>query len=217
MSTRILAVDTTSDFGSLALIEDGVTVEEVLLHSTDGFGHLLFPQLEQLLIRHEWTLESVDAFGGAAGPGSFTGVRVGLAATKGLADVLGKPVVAVSNLRAIASQGSHPLRAALIDARRGEIYGAVYDENGILVGQEVVMKFPEWLTALPSGPIEFLSQSASPFAALVNGPYTEVPRALAAAIGLIASAELAKDGGRDALEIDANYVRRSDAELFWKE
>jgi len=213
MSNRILALDTTSDFGSLALLENGVTLEEVLIHSTDGFGHILFGQIDQLLKRHNWPLDSIDQLAGAAGPGSFTGVRVGLAAVKGLADVLAKPVVAVSNLKAIAGYGSHPLRAALIDARRGEIYGAVYDENGHLITEEVVMKFPEWLASLPPGPIEFLSQSASLFAPLVNGPHTEVPRALAASIGLIAF----KEPGHDALEIDANYVRRSDAELFWKD
>lgn len=213
MSMRILVVDTTSDFGSLALLEDGVTVEEVLLHSTDGFGHVVFQQIEQLIARHEWTLESVDLYAGAAGPGSFTGVRVGLAAIKGLADVMRKPAVAVSNLQAIASFGSHPLRAALIDARRGEVYGAVYDENGMLLGEEVVMKFPEWLATLPAGPIEFLSPNAPLFAPLVNGPHTEVPRALAAAIGRIASTATVCDP----LQIDANYVRRSDAELFWKE
>ena len=100
---RILAIDTTSDFGSLALVESGVALEEVLMHSVDGFGHILFPCMDQLLARNGWPLDSVDGFAAASGPGSFTGVRVGLAAIKGLADVLNKPLAAVSNLRAIAA------------------------------------------------------------------------------------------------------------------
>ncbi len=72
----------------------------------------------------------VDCFAAASGPGSFTGVRVGLACVKGLAEALGKPAVAVSNLRAIASFGTAPWRAVVLDARRGEIYGAVYDAAG---------------------------------------------------------------------------------------
>jgi tRNA threonylcarbamoyladenosine biosynthesis protein TsaB len=217
MTSRILAVDTTSDFGSLALLESGVTLQEIPLHSTDGFGHMLFSHMDALLKHHGWKLESVDAFAAASGPGSFTGVRVGLAAVKGLADAIRKPVVAVSNLRAIASHGSYPMRAALIDARRGEVYGGVYDENGRLVGEEVVMPFPDWLAALPPGPMEFLSQSADLFAALVNGPHNEVPRQLAGAVGRIAASEAEEGRGRDPLVIDANYVRRTDAELCWKE
>jgi tRNA threonylcarbamoyladenosine biosynthesis protein TsaB len=217
MISRILAIDTTSDFGSLALLESGVTVHEMPLHSTDGFGHMLFPNVDSLLKQHGWPLDSVDAFAAASGPGSFTGVRVGLAAVKGLADSMNKPVVAVSNLRAIAAYGSYPLRAALIDARRGEVYGGLYDENALLVGEEAVMPFAEWLAMLPPGPIEFLSQRPDLFATLVNGPHTEVPRELAAAIGRIAASELAQGRGQDALAVDANYVRRTDAELCWKE
>ncbi len=88
---RILSLDTTSEFASLALVEGGAVVEEVMLHSTDGFGHILYPHLEALLARRGWDLASVDCFAAASGPGSFTGVRVGLAAVKGLAEGAGKP------------------------------------------------------------------------------------------------------------------------------
>ena len=71
----------------------------------------------------------MDCFAAASGPGSFTGVRVGLAAVKGLAEAAGKRVVAVSNLRALAFFGSAPLRATVIDARRGEVYAALYNSR----------------------------------------------------------------------------------------
>lgn len=208
MTGRVLAVDTTSDFGSLAIAEDGRVVEEVLLHSNDGFAHLLFPQIQALLARHGWALDSITCFAAAAGPGSFTGVRVGLAAMKGLAETLGRPVAAVSNLRALAAFGTRPLRAVFFDARRGEIYGAVYTAEGELAQPEIVQKFPDWVAGLPEGDLEFITPQAAIFAIPLGREITEAPRALAGAIARMAEPA-------DPLTADANYVRRSDAELFW--
>jgi tRNA threonylcarbamoyladenosine biosynthesis protein TsaB len=199
----ILSIDTTSEFGSIALTEANVVVEEIALHAPEGFGHVLFGHIEELLDRNGTTVHQMECFAGAAGPGSFTGVRVGLAAAKGLAEATGKRMVAVSNLRALASFGTAPLRATVIDARRGEIYGAVYNSQLELVIPEVVMKFDAWLATLPPG-YELISSITA-------------PRALAAAIGHIAWDEFTLGRSSDPAEIDANYVRRSDAELFWKE
>jgi len=91
----ILSIDTTSEFGSIALTEGDRTIEEIPLHSPDGFGHILFQRIEQLLARHEVGVNQMDCFAAASGPGSFTGVRVGLTAVKGLAEATGKRVVAV--------------------------------------------------------------------------------------------------------------------------
>jgi len=215
----ILAIDTTSEFGSIALTDGARTVEEMLLHSPDGFGHILYQHLEQLLARRGVTVQQMDCFAAASGPGSFTGVRVGLTAAKGLAEATGKKVVAVSNLRALAFFGSAPLRATVLDARRGEVYGAVYNERLEAVVPESVMKFPEWLKTLPADGFEFVATDFSPFHAHVGHslPVVTAPRALAAAIGQIAWAEYQAGRAQDPSEIDANYVRRSDAELFWKE
>lgn len=211
---RILAVDTTADFGSLALVENGSVVEELPLHSSDGFSHVLWQHLDPLLRRHDWLLSKIDCFAAAAGPGSFTGVRVGLTAMKALADVEGKPVVGVSNLRAIATYGSAPLRAAILDARRGEVYAAVYDAASMPHGPETVSSLATFLASLPEGVAEFVSQSSNVFqAALAPHIVTAAPRALAAAIGLLAE----RMPWLDPVAVDANYVRRSDAELFWKE
>ena len=216
---RILAIDTTAGFGSIAAVENGATVAESLLHSPEGFSPSLFGHLRALLDRAGWELDSVDCFAAAAGPGSFTGVRVGLAAAKGLAEALGKRAAAVSNLKAVASFGEGPLRAAVLDARRGQIYGAVYGQALEIVAPEAVARFPDWLAALPGGDIEFLSTDFAPFRPALAGTRFEqarvvdVPRALAAAVGRIVEMR----GCEDAAAIDANYVRRSDAELFWRD
>jgi len=215
----ILAIDTTSEFGSLALVDGGRTVEEILLHSPDGFGHILYDHLERLLARHGVKIDDLDGFAAASGPGSFTGVRVGLTAAKGLAEATGRKVAAVSNLRTLAFFGSAPLRATVLDARRGEVYGAVYDHALEIVSPEVVMKFPAWLASLPASGFEFIATDFTPFRDHVNPPISVItaPRALAAAVGAIAEREFELGRASDPAEIDANYVRRSDAELFWKE
>ena len=215
----ILSIDTTSEFGSIALTERDRTIEEILLHSPDGFGHILYQHLEQLLDRHRVSVQQMDCFAAASGPGSFTGVRVGLTAVKGLAEATSKPIVAVSNLRALAFFGSAPLRATVLDARRGEVYGALYDDQLNAVTPECVMKFGAWLKTLPAEGFEFIATDFSPWRSLLNNsvPVVTAPRALSAAIGCIAWRELEDRKALDPVAVDANYVRRSDAELFWKE
>jgi tRNA threonylcarbamoyladenosine biosynthesis protein TsaB len=195
---KILALDTTSERGSIALSEGERVVEEIALHSTDGFAQVLFGEIENLLARHSLRLADIDGFASASGPGTFTGVRVGLTAVKGLAEAMSRKVVAVSNLKAMALFGTRELRAPWIDARRGEIYGAVYNLALELLNAEVVMKYEAWFASLPED-VEILSDS----------------RLLAGAIGIIAAREFAAGRELDPVMIDANYVRRSDAAMQW--
>ena len=215
----ILSVDTASEFGSIALTEGDQTVEEIPLHSPEGFGHILFQRIEQLLARHKVNVNQIDCFAAASGPGSFTGVRVGLTAVKGLAEATGKRVVAMSNLRALAFFGTAPLRATVLDARRGEVYGAVYNDRLEIESAETVMKFPAWLATLPKHGFEFVAVDFGPFRASVdsNIPVITAPRSLAAVIVKISSIEYKNVRAIDPANIDANYFRRSDVELFWKE
>jgi tRNA threonylcarbamoyladenosine biosynthesis protein TsaB len=215
----ILSIDTTSEFGSIALTERDQVIVEVALHSPDGFGHILYAHLEELLGRRGVTVQAMDCFAAASGPGSFTGVRVGLTAVKGLGEATAKKVIAVSNLRALASFGSAPLRGTVLDARRGEVYAAVYNDRLEAVMPEAVLKFPVWLASLPAHGFELISSDFSSFGSLIDPaiPMVTAPRALAGAIGRIAWREFQCGRACDPAEIDANYVRRSDAELFWKE
>jgi tRNA threonylcarbamoyladenosine biosynthesis protein TsaB len=208
--SRILAIDTTGVQGSIALLDDAHLVEEAGLVSPDGFAHVLFGEIERLLDRHRLAPGDIDVYAAASGPGSFTGVRVGLTAAKGLAEATGRRVAAVSNLRALATYSASPLRATVIDARRGEIYGAVYNSALELVQDEVVINFDAWLAGLPAG-VEFVT-SGFP---LSQTPRIEAPPWLASAIGkvVVMHPELAGDPAA----AEANYVRRSDAELFWKD
>jgi tRNA threonylcarbamoyladenosine biosynthesis protein TsaB len=213
----ILALDTTSEFGSIALVDAGAVLDEVLLHSPDGFGHLLFDQIARILDRHGVRVQDVECFAAASGPGSFTGVRIGLTAVKGLAEMTGKRVAAVSNLQALALYGTGNLRPVVVDARRGDIYGAVYDRDLNLRSPEVVMKFPDWLKTLPATVTELISNNPAPFAPFAEGlSIITVPRAVAGAVGQIASKRMQDGTTSDPADVDANYIRRSDAELLFR-
>lgn len=206
----ILALDTTGDHGSVALVCDGRVVEEIAIESPDGFAHVLFTAITELLARNGMGVEDVDVFAAGSGPGSFTGVRIGLTAVKGLAEASGKKAAGVSNLQAVAWFGSKPLRAAVIDARRGEVYGGVYDGGLNRIADETVGPLDRWIATLPAG-VEMVAGGL-----MGEGEaWTRAPLSLAGAIGMIAA--MKPELARDAAEIDANYVRRSDAELLWRD
>src|SRR5258708_33925732 len=111
-------MDTTSEFGSIALVEQDSVVDEVLLHSPDGFGHVLYDHIRRLLDRHGLRVQDMECFAAASGPGSFTGVRIGLAAVHGLAAATQRSVAAVSNLQAPPCFGSPEPPATVHGAHR---------------------------------------------------------------------------------------------------
>jgi tRNA threonylcarbamoyladenosine biosynthesis protein TsaB len=200
----ILALDTTSDLGSLAVRKDGQTLSELALHSAQDSASLIFPAIEEVLRLAQVGFADIDCFAAASGPGSFTGVRVGLTVVKGLAEAAGKPVAGISNLRALSWFGHGPLRAAVIDARRGDVYTAVYDADLRVVSDEVVLPRAVWLEKAAEHPeYEILSQEGG-------------CRDLASAVAYCAE----RDGPakwETPLTLDANYVRRSDPQLHWKD
>lgn len=210
---NILALDLTSEYGSLVISGDAGILAEAHLHSPEGFGHLVFPAVSDLLAKAGMTLRDIDCFAAASGPGAFTGVRVGLSAVKGLAEANGGPAAGISNLQALATFGEGEHRAVILDARRGEVFAAVYSAALELLSPEVVMKLDRWLDDLPfSDGCIVAPEALKP--ALRTERFVAAPRYLASAI-----AQVAADQSLwvDPASLDANYVRRSDAELLWRE
>src|SRR5205085_3270175 len=123
----LLAADTSGKHGSIALAQwepGGICdVLEVVPLAGGTFSAQLVPQIAELLQKHGFSKKDLDGFAVASGPGSFTGLRVGLAAIKALGEVLGKPIAAVSLLElvATASKSSGKVTTAM-DAGRGEVY-----------------------------------------------------------------------------------------------
>ena len=214
----ILALDTTSEFGSLALRSNGVTIAEHQVYSREGFAHLIFQAIDRICRESEVRFAEIDCFAAASGPGSFTGVRVGLSAVKGLAEALGKAAVGISNLRALSSFGKLRVRAVAMDTRRGDVYAAVYDWERRPVIPDSTANFSVWLEALSAPVDEFVFPRASAglqdllratrFATL---PVTTAPDYLAAAVAVCAEKDGLQGSWTDPAAVDANYVREFSA------
>jgi tRNA threonylcarbamoyladenosine biosynthesis protein TsaB len=197
----ILAMDTTHEVGSVALVDGGVVLQELTLDGGDGYGHLLFEALERLGV----PMSQMDGFAAACGPGTFTGVRIGLTAVKGLGEALHKPVYGVSNLEALLRCGQQANVVPFYDARRGDVYARLLD------GAQVVMPL-EQVRSHVQGLVEWVS-----FDSVEGMDVTLAPRVLAGTMGLIAEQRWLAGDRPDAAALDANYVRRTDAELNWRD
>lgn len=232
----ILALDTSSPAGSLAVLRDEQVIGVVSTWADEIFSSRMFRQLEFLMGELSVALDRIDLFAVAAGPGSFTGLRVGLTAAKGWAEVYGKPVAAVSALEAVAIQ-SHSQASILVpvtDARRGQVYFGLYRRaNGpapnqlTLDGDECAATPAEFLQALceRAGNSTFTIVTPTPEVIpglasrneTMHSSVERVSNVLAPLIGQIGRRHALKGNLFDALSLDANYVRRSDAEAKWKD
>src|SRR5262250_204363 len=107
---RILALDTCDSLGSVALVQDNILGQLELHPPSEDYSSWLLPAVKRLLASDQLDLSVIDIFAIAAGPGSFTGVRVGLTTVKAWSEVYRRPVAAVSRLEAIAVQATSPAR-----------------------------------------------------------------------------------------------------------
>jgi len=230
----ILALDTSSPTGSLAVLRDEEVVGVVSTLAEETYSSRMFRHLEFLLQELSLRLADFDLFSVAAGPGSFTGLRVGLVAAKGWAEVYGKPVVGISVLEAIAAQ-SHSTATVLVaasDARRGEVYFGVYrrgKDSLALEGEECVSRPEEFLQTIGARPGSAEFAIVSPTPEVLSGAMSRIemerlplPRVervssvLAPVIGQLGYLRAKAGNVADALTLDANYIRRTDAEVHAK-
>jgi tRNA threonylcarbamoyladenosine biosynthesis protein TsaB len=230
----ILAVDTTTPAGSLAVVRaEGAHTRllgSVSSDSDEPYSSRLFRQLEFLLREVRLATRDFDLFAVSAGPGSFTGLRVGLTAVKGWAEVHGRPIAPVSALEAVAcmERTAAPVVVPVMDAHRGQVFANICERrDGRLKrqGDDALMNVEEFIAivkeagpgaALVSPDAEAVSRllSSMPVAATA---VESVSRMLAPAIAELGWKQALRGEVTDALNLDANYVRRSDAEMMWKD
>lgn len=237
---RILAIDTSTPRGGIAALEDKRLLGHVFTGSHEDYSTRFFPELDEVLRQVKLTVADFDVYAVTAGPGSFTGLRVGLTTVKAWAEVHGKPVAPVSGLQAVAAQASGATEyvAAVVDGRRGQVFGGLYRKiDGELepIGDEAVMRAGEFLTdvyaRLPRiksarnsiASLSFASPEPELFgemlasSVLAGTRIEQVSADLAPWIGRLAFDMARRSELVDALSLDARYVRRSDAESYWKD
>ena len=126
---KILALDSSSLTASVAVVEDDITIAEYTVNYKKTHSQTLLPMLDEIIKMTEQDLQQMDAIAIAAGPGSFTGLRIGSATVKGLAGALNKPVVSVPTVDGLAANlyGTDKVVCPLMDARRNQTYTGLYE------------------------------------------------------------------------------------------
>jgi tRNA threonylcarbamoyladenosine biosynthesis protein TsaB len=248
----LLVTDTSGKQGSVALVRAGelpdadkVETIGVALLTGGTFSAQLVPQIASLLEQHSLSKNAIGAFVGVSGPGSFTGLRVGLAAIKALAEILKKPIVPVSLLEVVAWNGifvaegsegsaeskSFPFVIAL-DAGRGQAFVGEFQlvlqagtRTGTVVGtRESLLTFPDlaelkrvgslrWVASPDAAVLDFLNANLQP---QHRSDLHTVARPDSAAIARIGYRKLQAGESVSPEQLEANYMRRSDAEMFVK-
>lgn len=216
-----LALDTATRVGSCAVARDGIVLLEQASDASRPQAARLPSELMSLLDRADVALSAIDIYAVATGPGSFTGLRIGIASMQGLAFAAGKPLIGISGLDALAhvAGGSTPRVATWIDAWRGEVYAALYE--GGREREAPTVAHPHALLSRFSGSHTlFIGDGADTCRRLIEGTLGSFARIAEPATPLLAAtiARMATDRARaghipSAHAISPLYVRRPDAEL----
>jgi len=222
----ILGIDTSGKSGGIALASgdhDSFHLLESAAIAGGTFSAQLVPTVAALLQKHAFSPEELGGFVVVSGPGSFTGLRVGLSAVKGLAEVLQKPVATVSLLEALAScsEQKDGMIATALDAGRNEIFCGLYEltEDGKLKGEEKLLSHPEFSAEIKKTRPVCLITSDRSVAEVANSIGMRVQEESRPEVALIARLGVRKllEGSTVSVEaLDATYLRRSDAEIFFK-
>lgn len=219
----IVAIDTSGRRGSVALCRgDAGSFEVAQLTALEGgtYSARLMPTISSLLEQNHFDKKDVDGFVVVSGPGSFTGLRVGLATVKGLCEILRKPLATVSMLEAVAvTYGSaEETVTAVLDAGRGEVYVGEYrvGPGSASLDREYIMKIAEFAAEASRIGGELLTPDASvaDFLQSANVRARLVAPVQADGIGRIGLRKLLAGDVADPVSVDVNYIRRSDAEIF---
>lgn len=128
---KILAIDTSSEICSTALLEDDKKIDERNLDNGMTHSENLMPLLDELLKSNNIDIKDIDLFACSVGPGSFTGIRIGISTIKPFAEVLDKPIASVTSLETLAvnDENNEGVIVSLIDARNNQVYAGVFDNN----------------------------------------------------------------------------------------
>ena len=225
---KILGIDSSGLVASVAIVEDDELLGEYTLNYKKTHSQTLLPMLDELKQMLDLDLDTIDAIAVAAGPGSFTGLRIGSATAKGLGLALDKPLVAVPTVDGLAYNlwGAKTNICPIMDARRNQTYTGLYafDEMGdfrVLVKQcavdihEIIQKINETDT-----PVTFLGDGVPVFQKVIEEevkvPYFFAPAGLnrqrASALALLAKDYLKEGRTVSAADFRPDYLRLSQAE-----
>ncbi len=222
----VLGIDTSTTNANVVINEDGIVISTVDTKGSNNHSRNLLPLIQKTLQNSRLTLDSLDVLSVAIGPGSFTGLRIGLGSVLGLADSCGKPMIGVDTLDAMAMSqkgwdGGYI--CPVLNARKNEVYTALYtSENGALkkLTGDLALS-PESLTKMIDMPTLFLGDGYSVYSDTFHSLIPEKIETIdtpdkPCAEGVASIAYKKASGGNFDKRLKPRYVRRSQAEINWE-
>ena len=222
---RVIGIETSAKTGSVALLADGNVVEERFFTKGMRHGRELIPMLDDVLSRRGLQPEEIDLFAVSQGPGSYTGIRVGITCAKALAYALGKPVVAVPSLDVLAANAPPAEKTVYcaIDAKRERVYFCSYrrdDGRQARESEYAAMPVEEALAVMQPGGFvvgDAIDLYGERFAAV---GLTLAPEALwlprASAVAALGLERFCASGPDDCFKLAPIYLHRPEAEEVWE-
>lgn len=222
---RVLAIDTSSNVATVAVMEDELLLGEYILNHKKTHSQKIMPMIEQLLSDLELTVQDIDIFAAAVGPGSFTGLRIGVAAVKALAHATGKRVVSVGTLEALAYNVPYAehIIVPIMDARRNNVFTASYiwddgfkeigEPEGITI-EECVESCVDFLDTI------FIGDGVAPHKDYIKEklgthaifPHGAVMNSRASSVAALAMEKAKRGETQSYLEMKPYYIKKSQAE-----
>lgn len=222
---KLLALETATPAGGAALLDGDRVVAEYTLNILATHSERLMAIVDRLLSDSGWEIDRLEGLAVSVGPGSFTGLRIGVSTAKGLAMALGIPVVAVPTLDALAHAlpFTSDLICPILDAKKGEVYTSLYRWQGehAVREWEYLALTPEALCRRLSGPVVFVGDAIAPFGELLTAalgprarfapPAHRLPSP--ARVALLGHSRLVAGQTVDPAALTPLYIRPSEAEL----
>lgn len=225
---KILALETATMTGSIAILADDTLIAEVRINIRVAHAERLISSIDWLLKNSRVSLEEMDAFAVSIGPGSFTGLRIGLSTVKGLSYATGRPIVPVPTLDALAKTlpfCSYPV-CPMLDARKKEVYTGLYKWEGevfkkiitetAIRPEELLKEIKERTVFVGDGAVIYrrLIEDAVKDKAVFAPPSKMIPSA--SSVAEIAAERLREGITVDPVSLRPFYIRKSEAEIHWK-
>lgn len=173
---KLLSVDTSSDVCSVAILENAKLIKE--LHKTDSKTHSenLMPLIDSLLKEFSFTLDDINAIACSIGPGSFTGIRIGIASCKAMAEVKNIPLIGVTSLETLAylEDNSNKNIASIIDAKNHQAYAGIFSPNHLLLEDYMADDIPTIVSRLSKyTPLTFVGNGSIIYKELLQSEFPQ--------------------------------------------
>ena len=225
---RILGIETATNVCSVCVMENSQLIAEYTTNITKTHSQRLMPMIEHVLANIELSPKDIEAIAVSVGPGSFTGVRIGISAAKGMAMALGAQIAGVSTLDGIAYNLTDLYAGqicVITDARRKQVYTAIYEmPNMKKLTEEMPVPIEELIKKIKKRTI-FVGNACALYCdtlkeelgglAVVCPSHLDIPRA--SSIAFLGEKMLREGRGLTHFDLKPNYIRLPDAEIKWKE